>query len=170
MTTKTVQSQSSVGGGTSRLRGLQWAGVAVGTMVMILVLVSGGAKILDVPEFRDRLRTWTVFPGVILNVVAIVIPLMEISIGAAWFLAFGRRRILGIWAVCLVLYTAAILTQSTLAQPPDCGCIALLDEYFSSRKALPWMLCRNLVLLVTTVGCWAVLRDGGTRRPPADSH
>lgn len=137
---------------------------------MALVLVSGSTKVLDIPAFRDRLRTWTVFPDLVLNVVAIAVPLMEFSIGAAWFLGFGRRRILGIWAACLVVYTGAILTQSALAHPPDCGCIALMDEYFSSRKALPWMLGRNLTLLVATVACWAALRDPGARRPPVDSH
>lgn len=143
----------------------QWLGHGV----MLVPTFSALFKFADLVEFRDDLRTWTVFPGMVLSTAVIVVPLVELAIGLVWYLGLSRRRALQAWAFCLVMFSMALGVQVFWGAPPDCGCFGVVDRYFTSLGGVPWQLSRNAVLFILTIGCWYWLR-AGVARLPLGSH
>jgi len=137
-----------------------------GCVIMLVPLVSGLLKLSDLSEFWADLQTWTVFPDAVLNAAMVVVPLIELTIGLVWYLGLSRRRALLAWAFCLVLFSMALGVQVFWGEPPDCGCFGVVDRYFANQGGIPWLLSRNAVLFILTIGCWYWLRAGAVRLPP----
>ncbi|MDQ7014460.1 MAG: MauE/DoxX family redox-associated membrane protein [Planctomycetota bacterium] len=138
----------------------------LGCAIMFVPFVSGLLKLADLSSFQAVLQTWTVFPDAVLNAAMFVVPLTELTIGLVWYLGLSRRRALQAWAFCLVLFSMALGVQVFWGKPPDCGCFGVADRYFTSLGGVPWLLFRNTVLFILTIGCLYWLRAGAARVPP----
>lgn len=136
-----------------------------GHAVMLIPMLSALLKLADLSEFRVDLQTWTVFPDAVLSAGVFVIPLTELAIGLVWYLGLARHRALEAWAVCLVLFSIALGIQMFWGKPPDCGCFGVIDRYFANLGGVPWLLSRNAVLFILTIGCWYWLRAGAGQAP-----
>jgi len=140
--------------------------VRLGHAVMLVPTLSALFKLADLSAFRVDLQTWTVFPDAILGVSGFLVPLSELTIGLVWYLGLSRRRALQAWALCLVLFSMALGVQAFWGEPPDCGCFGVVDRYFTSLGGVPWLLFRNAVLFILTIGSLYWLRAGAARVPP----
>lgn len=92
---------------------------------------SGLTKLLDLPSFRESLRTWTVVPPLAAAVATVLVPPLEFLLAALW--AF-RIKTIAVGASLIVLVTAitfVLAAQTIVGRPFACGC----NTYFSLRPA-----------------------------------
>ena len=135
------------------------------SLAMLVVLLLGLAKFMDLPVFAEALRSWTLIPKWGVPIIAIGIPALEVAGSLSWLLGMQRQRA-GVFVFGLVgVMTLAYLTQRFLSGPPTCGCVGILANYMSQLETLNWVLGRNAVLLAA-IG-WTLLTGKSVPPEPA---
>lgn len=138
------------------------------------MLLAGALKLADLPDFAASLASWDVLPKAARVPVLVGLPAMEVGIGLAWFLWFGKpvRRFL--WAAALVvltLSTGAAGAQLIWSKPPDCDCVGVIAAFRAVQRDAHAALTRNGVLmgaLLAGAAIGAIGRTGAkTGAPPA---
>lgn len=126
---------------------------------MATLVLSASLKLLDIRQFADDLKTWTLIPAPLHAPLSLAVPLVEATAALAWFLRLARPAMLTLALCLLAVLTAAYAAQATLVGPPKCGCFGSLFRYEHS-VGLAWLLiARNLVLLTALlVGGSLILR------------
>ncbi|MCC6229000.1 MAG: prepilin-type N-terminal cleavage/methylation domain-containing protein [Phycisphaerales bacterium] len=137
------------------------------SIAMLIVLLLGLAKFMDLPVFADALRSWTLIPKWGVPLIAIGIPALEIVGSLSWLLGMQRQRA-GVFVFGLVgTMTIAYLIQRFLSGPPTCGCVGILANYMSKLETLNWVLGRNVVLLAV-IG-WSLMSGKSVSTEPIPS-
>lgn len=129
--------------------------------VMGFSLIAGLLKAADLGQFADDVRTWELLPRAAVGPLAVGLPLLEIGLGAAWFLGLARRAALAGTLGVLVVFTVVFLAHLVLARPPNCGCLGLLQQYADHRQAAWIVIGRNFLLIAAA---WVGLRSVATPR------
>jgi len=126
--------------------------VAIG---MIVLAMSGVLKLLDLGQFAEAMRTWSLIPPAFAPILAIAVPAAELLIGGTWLAGF-RRTGAAVGALALVaLFAGGISIQLLTGKPPNCGCLGLIEKYHESQKAGWWHLGWNAALGACFVpGVW----------------
>ncbi|MCC6661559.1 MAG: prepilin-type N-terminal cleavage/methylation domain-containing protein [Phycisphaerales bacterium] len=133
---------------------------------MGVVLAAGLLKAADLAQFADDVRTWELVPRAAVGPLAVGVPLLEIGLGAAWFLGLARRAALGATLAMLVLFTLTFGVHLAFASPPNCGCLGILRQFADHRQAAWMVIARNSLLIgAGWIGLRSV-RIRGTARPP----
>ncbi len=121
--------------------------VAAGA-VMLTVATMGFLKLADLPGFASAVRAWTWTPRVAVPAVTILVPLVEVGVGAWWFITAGRAR----WragAACLspiALFSIVYVGQWHGASAPPCGCFGILARRFREIESAKIMLWKNAIM------------------------
>lgn len=125
---------------------------AIGMAVLVL---SGIMKLLDLGQFSEAIKTWSIIPTALAPIVVIVVPTAELLLGGAWLLGF-RRTGAAVGALILVaLFALGISVQLLTGKPPNCGCMGLIEKYHESQRAGWWHLGWNAALATCFVpGVW----------------
>lgn len=139
-----------------------WSRLAqcAGAVAVCLLGITALLKLLDLGEFADGVRTWTLVPRWMVYPVVIAVPSLELLIAGAWIAGAPRRAVFGGGAVLLIIATAAYLLESLVAAPPRCGCFGGLAVP-ARWDTVAGVVTRN-ALLVAVLLC-AAIEAGGTR-------
>jgi hypothetical protein len=124
-------------------------------IVMLVVLLAGGAKALDLPAFHASIRAWEMVPPWARLPLTVTIPSVEITIALAWFTGIRRRGVLGAVAPLFLLVTAAFTMQLLAYGQAECNCFGKL---LARRRTSEWAwttVVRNSVMLAALgAGAW----------------
>lgn len=117
------------------------------TIVLAIIGLAGILKLLSLDTFAQSLGTWSLLPGWAMPILTIAVPVFEVGLAVAWF-ATTRRLAVEVAAFAfLALATAVYAHQSLTSQPPDCGCLGLLQQYEHHLGMANDLLWRNGVLM-----------------------
>lgn len=123
--------------------------------IAALLLVTGAAKLADVPGFADALATYRAFPDRWIVPLAAAIPAVELLL-AAWMLS--GRKLFGAGAASAALHLGyAILAATTLARGvfvPNCGCFGA----FLARPLTPVTVAGDAALVAGSIALAALSR------------
>lgn len=115
--------------------------------VMLVMLAAAGLKVTDIAAFRSALESEWLLPAPLATLLALVIPVLEVSVAAAWFLGL-RRRVALVGAVLLLAgFTTAFVWLWVVKAPPACGCFGKIKMFEQTQHAAMWTVFRNLGLL-----------------------
>ena len=134
--------QSGISGRIALHYALRWV------LGLTLVATSVG-KTLDIPGFHDVLKTYDIFPGWTLWLLAVAMPIIEAGIATA--ILSGRRLGAGIIASLLLHGSFAILLTIELARGlhlENCGCFGV----FLARPLVWYTPLEDVALLAITGG------------------
>ncbi|MFN7022289.1 MAG: MauE/DoxX family redox-associated membrane protein, partial [Phycisphaerales bacterium] len=127
-----------------------------------VVAAAGFAKLNDLAEFVHALKRWGIEPPLLRVVLAVLVPVTELTLGAAWLFSMRRRwatYALGILLVLLTLGYTAIVVQD---QPAGCGCFGRLSRYLPMMEQ-PFMVYTRNVMLVMGLAWYAHRSKGAVR-------
>jgi len=129
------------------------------TAPMLVIGAAGVLKMIDVPRFEKELLAWAVIPDSIAGGVALVVPTLEVGLAAMWAFSLCTRAVFAVAAAMLVLFSAALAAEWSVAGPPTCACLGLLGEYLDRMNEAKFSLARNGVMIAMLVTSLAMTRD-----------
>lgn len=97
-----------------------------GLLIGALFVVAAVAKLADLPTFARQIRNFHLAPVAITNLLAMVIPWIELLAGACLVVRLGVRS--GAWVVfgSLVVFTVAVAIALARHLNIECGCFGAL--------------------------------------------
>jgi putative oxidoreductase len=99
-----------------------WLTVRAQFLLAAFFVVAAVAKIADPPGFAHEIHNYKLLPAAAVNAFALVLPWLELLMGAALFLGLWRREAAGLLAVLLVVFIGALGINLARQHPVDCGC------------------------------------------------
>jgi hypothetical protein len=112
------------------------------TVVLGLVFLASGSSKIVSPQWPDQARALGA-PGV----VALVLPWLELTLGALAVAGVRSHAVLVVMALLLVSFTAALTRVLLAGRRPVCACFGR----WAARPIGWWSVARNLVLLAAAV-------------------
>lgn len=115
-----------------------------------VLLTAGSLKAFDMPAMADSLMNYDLFPLAVVNLIAIVLPLLEILLGVGLIagLFYRGSRLLASVVFAMFLFSIAYAVARGL--DIDCGC-------FGTAKAMhvgALAILRNTFFLVCLLPLW----------------
>ena len=111
-------------------------------------------KIADPPAFAHMLYNYRMVPGAIVNVLALVMPWVELVVGILLLFGAWRREAARVAALLLVVFLIAIGGNLARGHPIDCGCFDVRSAGKTPEQMLSdmkWVLLRDVGLLLLAV-------------------
>ena len=103
----------------------EWLTVRVQFVLAAFFVVAGLAKIADPPGFAHEIHNYGLVPGTFVNMMALVLPWLEVITGVALFLGVARRSAARILGILLIVFIAALAINLARGKPVDCGCFGV---------------------------------------------
>ncbi|MDN5917275.1 MAG: DoxX family membrane protein [Pseudonocardia sp.] len=132
----------------------------VGTLVRLglaaIWLVSGVLKIADPIQTAVAVDAYDVLPGTVVPVVAAVLPVFELALGALLLVGAGTRVAAVVSALLLVAFLAGLGQAWARGLSIDCGCFGGGGAVAPGEEAYGTELLRDLGFLV--LAGWLVVR------------
>jgi uncharacterized membrane protein YphA (DoxX/SURF4 family) len=98
----------------------------VGTLARLglaaVFLVSGALKAVDVNQTVVAVRAYDVLPRAVVDVVAAMLPFLEIGLGLLLLFGIGTRLVAVLAAVLLLVFIAGVVQAWARGLSIDCGC------------------------------------------------
>jgi uncharacterized membrane protein YphA (DoxX/SURF4 family) len=85
-------------------------------------LVSGGLKAFDPDQTYIAVRAYDVLPAAGVELVAAVLPWLEIALGLLLLAGIGTRPVAGLSGALLLVFVAGVVQAWTRGLSIDCGC------------------------------------------------
>jgi rhodanese-related sulfurtransferase/uncharacterized membrane protein YphA (DoxX/SURF4 family) len=132
-------------------------------------LYSGIGKIRDSVLFTDAVAGYEMLPAWGVNVVAVVLPMLEVVLGVAVLVRKTRRVALGMMGLLLGVFIVALVQAIARGLEIDCGCFG---GNAAGKSSLYWAVVRDVVLLGMVVfllkqsGKAEVAKDAGNAEVP----
>ncbi|MGE3110012.1 MAG: MauE/DoxX family redox-associated membrane protein [Phycisphaerales bacterium] len=120
--------------------------IAAGIVIVVLS-VSGVAKLYDLGEFLASLRSWTVLPLPLVAVLVFMVPLVEVAVAMWWMSGCARRGATCAAALVLLIFTLGYGWQAWIAAPPNCACWGKIRAFEAVSQEAASVVIRNGVLL-----------------------
>ncbi|MEX0878402.1 MAG: MauE/DoxX family redox-associated membrane protein [Thermoanaerobaculia bacterium] len=140
-----------------------WLTVRVQFVLTALFVVAGFSKIADPPGFAHEIHNYRIFPAAAVNLVALVLPWLEVVTGVALFFGIFRRTAAQIFGVLLLVFIVAIGVNLARGRPVDCGCFgtAKVQKTDTERLAdMKWVIVRDVGMLLLVAQILAATRVG----------
>ena len=102
----------------------RWLILACRVALGVVFVYSGWTKIADPPGFAHMVWNYRILPPALVNIVALVLPWVEVLAGAALVAGIWNRSAALILAVLLAVFIAGIALNLFRGNPIDCGCFA----------------------------------------------
>ena len=93
----------------------------------LVFIISGLDKINDLASFSQSIENYRLFPIQIINILAIIIPWIELVSGAILFLGLYIKENSLIISTLLLVFTMAIISAILRNLDIDCGCQGTFD-------------------------------------------
>ncbi len=123
------------------------AGIAIGAVFV----VSGLAKIGNPEAFAAQVHNFRLAPVVLENLVAIILPWVELVAGTALILGARSRAAAWICAVLMLVFTAAVGQAAARGLDFECGCFGKGDSSRIGLRKLFENVGLSLVALAATL-------------------
>jgi putative oxidoreductase len=128
-----------------------WLVTLVEVALGVIFIAAALPKITDPPAFAHMIYNYRMLPGGAVNVLALVMPWIELFCGIALVLGVWRRAAALIIAAMLATFIVAIGVNLLRGHAVDCGCFDV-KAAGKSREALLrdmwWVLARDVGLLL----------------------
>lgn len=123
----------------------------------LIFIYAGYYKIIAPAEFAKMIYGYGLFPGELINLIAIVLPFIELFTGLMLIVGVWTRSAMLIINILLILFILLISINLIRGHQFDCGCFSAAADLFSAET--PWKtLIRDLILI--SMG-WYVYRYKG---------
>ncbi|MCF8054036.1 MAG: DoxX family membrane protein [Deltaproteobacteria bacterium] len=120
----------------------------------IVFIYAGAIKINDPQAFANIIGGYAIVPFWLLNIVAIVLPCVEVLLGIILPLPFWRRGSAILATLLFAVFLAAITTSVARGIDIDCGCFS--TEVGSNP--VTWLtICRDIIFLI--LGAYVLFRE-----------
>ncbi len=103
-------------------------------------------KIVNPAEFSKIIYGYGLFPGNIINILAIWVPFVELVCGICLILGIWKRPALLVFNALLLAFILIISINLIRGHEFDCGCFSC--AHHSTRQAAATLLLRDLVLFL----------------------
>ena len=132
-----------------------------------MFVVAALPKIADPPAFAHMIYNYRLLPGGLVNVLALVLPWVELFAGLALILGVWKKEAAVVAAVLLLVFIVAIGINLARGHAVDCGCFDVRSAGKSREEMLAemkWVLLRDLGLLLLAAQVLAAERVASGRR------
>jgi uncharacterized membrane protein YphA (DoxX/SURF4 family) len=132
----------------------------VGTLARLglaaVSLVSGTLKAIDLDQTVVAVRAYDVLPRGAVDVVAAVLPFLEIALGLLLLLGIGTRLVAVASGALLLVFIAGVAQAWTRGLSIDCGCFGGGGAVAPGATAYVQEIVRDIGFLV--LAAWLVVR------------
>ncbi len=138
-----------------------WLTIRVQLALGAIFIVAAIPKIADPPSFAHMIYNYRIVPGPMVNIMALLMPWMEILAGLALVLGIWKRGTRALIGVLLVVFILAILINLARGNAIDCGCFNVSEagKTFEQRlSSMWWDVLRDLGMLAMVAQQWLVER------------
>lgn len=123
-----------------------WIELAARWILGLTFIYASYHKILAPADFAKIIYGYDLFPGGIINLIAIVVPFIELIAGLALILGIYPRAAVSIINGMLVMFIVVLAVNLIRGHEFDCGCFSAKEAgYFSSAES---MLVRDIIFLI----------------------
>ncbi len=119
-------------------------------------IVSGTLKAIDLDQTVVAVRAYDVLPRTAVDIVAAVLPFLEIAIGLLLLLGIGTRLVAVVSGVLLLVFLAGVTQAWARGLSIDCGCFGGGGAVAPEATAYVQEIVRDLGFLALTA--WLVVR------------
>ncbi|HSB63703.1 MAG TPA: MauE/DoxX family redox-associated membrane protein [Thermoanaerobaculia bacterium] len=134
--------------------GSPWLTVRVQIALGVFFVAAALPKLVDPPSFAHMIYNYRLVPGAFVNLMALVMPWLELLAGLALILGIWTRASAGLVAALLLVFVAAISLNLVRGNAIDCGCFDVVradktvDERFADMRL---DILRDLGMLLMVV-------------------
>jgi uncharacterized membrane protein YphA (DoxX/SURF4 family) len=140
----------------NRDRVLDIAGAPVRLGLAAVWLISGGLKAVDPDQTYVAVRAYDVLPVAALEVVAALLPWLEIALGVLLLLGVGTRLVAALSAAVLLVFIAGVVQAWARGLSIDCGCFGGGGTVDPGETAYVQELLRDIGFLL--LAAWLFVR------------
>ena len=132
----------------NRIFGSRWVELIARWLLGATFIYASSHKILAPAEFAKLVYGYNLFPGELINIIAIVLPFIELITGLALILGFYPRSAAIIIMAMLILFILILSINIARGYEFDCGCFSVNKL---SQTESPWFtIARDIVLFFLT--------------------
>ena len=148
--------------------GNSWIELAARWVLGLTFIYASFHKILAPADFAKIVYGYDLFPAVFINLIAIIIPFLELVAGLALIIGFYPRSAAIIVNALLTAYLIALTINLIRGHEFDCGCFAAGQSGYTSSSEVT--LVRDIIYFI--LGLPVILFSGVrrfslfSRRPP----
>ena len=138
-----------------------WLTIRVQIVLGLLFVAAGLPKVVDPPSFAHMIYNYRIVPASLVNLMALVMPWIELLSGMALILGLWRRSATALIAILLLVFIVAISINLARGNVIDCGCFDVQAAGKSTAQRLAAMkfdILRDLGMLVMAVQLWSGIR------------
>jgi uncharacterized membrane protein YphA (DoxX/SURF4 family) len=107
-------------------KALPWIGLGVRLVAAVIWLVSGVAKVVDLPHFEAQVQAYKVLPGGLEAPFAYTLPFAEIAIGLYLLVGLLIRPVALLACILMLVFIVAMAEAWGRGLSLDCGCFGTL--------------------------------------------
>ena len=137
-----------------------WLDLTLRWLLGGLFVLASAHKIMDPAGFAKIIYGYGLFPSAAINLIAIILPYVELTAGLALIVGFYPRAAAVILSCLLLAFILAIAINAARGHVFDCGCFSS-DEAALWQGSPGWMLGRNALLLLMG---WSIAVFRGRRK------
>jgi uncharacterized membrane protein YphA (DoxX/SURF4 family) len=140
-----------------------WLTIRVQIALGVIFVAASLPKIVDPPSFAHMIYNYKIVPWPLINLMALVMPWIELLCGLALIFGIWKGTARSIVAAMLVVFIVAISINLIRGHAIDCGCFNVNDankteaERFADMR---WDILRDLGMLLMTAQLWWAARTG----------
>ena len=131
----------------------------------LIFIAASLPKIADPPGFAQMIFNYRLVPGGFVNLIALVMPWLELLCGIALVLGIWKKTAAGIVGGLLVAFVIAIGINLIRVHPIDCGCFNASAAGLTAPEQMMdmlWVVVRDLAMLAMVLqillGTWTESR------------
>jgi len=128
----------------------RWLTIIVRIALGAIFVAASLPKIADPPSFAHMIYNYRLVPGAMINILALVLPWLELLCGVALILGIWQRSATAIIGAMLAVFVIAISINVLRLHPIDCGCFDLTAAGRSPAEQMLdmlWVIVRDLAML-----------------------
>lgn len=134
------------------LRNNRWIGIGCRWLLGVTFIYASMHKIADPAAFAKIVYGYGLFPGQWINLIAIILPFVELFAGLALVFGLWRRAATMIIVGMLLSFILAISINLARGYEFDCGCFPKSTEGLFLLSGSPWStLIRDILLLLIAI-------------------
>ena len=134
-----------------------WLTIRVQIALGVIFVVAALPKIVDPPSFAHMIYNYHLVPGALINLMALVMPWIELLCGLALILGIWQATARSIIGALLITFVLAIAINLARGNAIDCGCfdVSAAGKTRDERLAdMRWVILRDLGLLLMVGQLW----------------
>jgi uncharacterized membrane protein YphA (DoxX/SURF4 family) len=127
-----------------------WLTVRVQIALGVFFVVAALPKVVDPPAFAHMVYNYRLVPGALVNVMALVMPWLELLTGIALILGIWTRTSAAAIGAMLCVFIVAISINLARGNAIDCGCfdVSAAGKSVAERLAdMRWVVIRDVGML-----------------------